>query len=497
MKYLDFFPAIFHDNVLTRSFAIIIIMIRRYIGRCSRPLRWVLEARATAQGMLSLCRDRSSRSAIQLPVLVGISVAGLLASLLSPLPSSARGRTIVQIELADIIHPVTADYLSGGLAHAAEIAATAVIVRLDTPGGLVDSMRAIVEDILASEVPVIVWVGPSGVRAASAGFFILLAADVAVMAPGTNTGAAHPVSAFGAEIDEVMEQKIVNDASAFLRSYASERGRNPELAETAVTNSVAFTAEEALESSLIDAVVKDIEELIQTFDGREISRFDGSQTTLELEGATIDLLEMTSRQRLLSMIMNPNIALVLGLLGVLGLYLEITSPGMIFPGVIGGISLILALFAFNLLPVNLTGSLLILLALGLFVVEATLPSHGVLAMGGVVAIIVGGLMLVEGPIPELRIQLSTVLAVALPLAFITVILVRLIFVSHRKKAVTGRSGLVGSVGTAATEILTEGKVLLQGEYWLAHSKIPISQGSKIRVIQIEGLNLEVKIESEG
>ena len=430
-------------------------------------------------------------------MLVGISVAGLLLGLPSLLPSRAQSRTIVQIELADIIHPVTADYLSEGLAHAAEIDAGAIIVRLDTPGGLIDSMRAMVEDILASEVPVIIWVGPSGVRAASAGFFILLSADVAVMAPGTNTGAAHPVSSLGAEIDEVMEQKIVNDASAFLRSYTAERGRNPELAETAVTESAAFTAEEALEASLIDAVVKDIAELMQTFDGREITRFDGSSTTLEMEGATIELFEMTSRQRLLSMIMNPNIALVLGLLGMLGLYLEITSPGMIFPGVIGGISLILALFAFNLLPINLTGVLLIVLAIGLFVVEATVPSHGVLAMGGIVAMIAGGLMLVEGPIPQLRIQLPTVLAVALPLALITVFLVRLVFVSHRRRAVTGRSGMIGSVGTAATEIFKEGKVLLQGEYWLAHSRTPISQGSKIRVLQIDGLNLEVETESEG
>ena len=425
-------------------------------------------------------------------------MAGLLAGLPSLLPSRAQGRTIVQIELADIIHPITADYLSEGLAHAAETGAGAVIVRLDTPGGLIDSMRAMVEDILASEVPVIIWVGPSGVRAASAGFFILLSADVAVMAPGTNTGAAHPVSSLGAEIDEVMEQKIVNDASAFLRSYAAKRGRNPELAETAVTESAAFTAEEALEASLIDAVVNDIAGLIETFDGREITRFDGSSTTLEMEGATIDLFEMTSRQRLLSMIMNPNIALVLGLLGMLGLYLEITSPGMIFPGVIGGISLILALFAFNLLPINLTGVLLIALAItGLFVVEATVPSHGVLAMGGIVAMIAGGLMLVEGPIPELQIQLPTVLSVALPLALITVFLVRLIVLSHRKKAVTGRAGIVGSVGTAVTEIFKEGKVLLAGEYWRAHSRTPISQGSKIRVLQIDGLNLEVETESEG
>ena len=279
----------------------------------------------------------------------------LAAALPSFFSSAAQGRTIVQIELADIIHPVSADYVEAGLARAQEVGAAAVIIRLDTPGGLVDSMRAIVEDILASEVPVIVWVGPSGVRAASAGFFILLSADLALMASGTNTGAAHPVSSFGGEIDEVMEEKIVNDVAAFLRSYSARRGRNPEVAALAVSESRAFTAEEALDDGLIDAVVGDVAAVIDLFDGQEITRFDDSVETLELEGSTVEVFEMTARERLLSMIMNPNVALVLGLLGLVGLYLEITSPGMIFPGVIGGISLILALFAFNLLPVNLTG----------------------------------------------------------------------------------------------------------------------------------------------
>ncbi len=408
----------------------------------------------------------------------------------------AQGRTILQIELADIIHPVSADYVREGLNEAAEIGAVAVIIRMDTPGGLVDSMRQIVEDILASELPVIVWVGPSGVRAASAGFFILLAGDLALMAPGTNTGAAHPVSSLGGDIEEVMEQKVVNDAAAFLRSYTSRRGRNYELAETAVTESAAFTAEEALENNLIDGVVNDIGDLIETYAGTEVTRFDESIETLDLEGTTITLHEMTSRQALLSAIMNPNIALVLGLLGMVGLYLEITSPGMIFPGVIGGICLILALFAFNLLPVNLTGVLLILLSIGLFVVEATMPSHGVLAMGGIVAMIAGGLLLVEGPIPQLRVQLGTLVAVTLPLALITVFLVRLVFVSHRTKATTGRSGMIGEIGTASTGVFDEGEVMVHGEYWAAHSNQAIPKGSKVRVVQVDGLNLEVESESE-
>ncbi len=476
-------------EVLHYLFDIIKPMIPRYVdrsppgapvGRRSRPAFRSRGSVRVVSGSLAL-------------TLLG----GLLFGLPELRPASAQGRTILQIELADIIHPVSADYVAEGLAYADEIDAVAVIIRIDTPGGLIDSMRAIVESILTSPVPVMVWVGPSGVRAASAGFFILLSGDLALMASGTNTGAAHPVSALGGEIDEVMEQKIVNDATAFLRSYSTKRGRNPELAERAVTESESFTAEEALENEFLDAIVADVAAIIETFDGQEIRRFDDTVETLELSGATVELFEMNSRQKLLSMIMNPNIALVLGLLGMLGLYLEITNPGMIFPGVIGGISLLLAMFAFNLLPVNLTGVLLILLAIALFVVEATVPSHGVLAMGGVVAMVAGGLMLVEGPIPQLRIQPGTVLAVALPLAVITVFLVRLIIVSHRKKAVTGRSGMVGELGTTATEVFETGRVMVHGEYWGARSRSPIPQGSRIRVVEVDGLKLEVETASEG
>ena len=257
-----------------------------------------------------------------------------------------------------------------------------------------------------------------------------------------------------------------------------------------------FTAEEALENELIDAVIGDVAEMVEVFDGQEITRFDDTVEVLALAGASVEVFEMTSRERLLSMIMNPNVALVLGLLGLLGLYLEITSPGMIFPGVIGGISLILALFAFNLLPTSLTGVLLLLLGIALFVVEATVPSGGVLAMGGVVAMVAGGLLLVDGPIPELRIQLATVLSVTLPLAVITVFLVRLVFVSHQQKAVTGSAGMVGITGTATTGIDTHGKVMVHGEYWQAHSQSPIPPGARIRVVKMDGLDLEVETENE-
>jgi membrane-bound serine protease (ClpP class) len=404
----------------------------------------------------------------------------------------AQAPTVVQIEMAEIVHPVSVEFLDEGLAHAGQIGAAAVVVRLDTPGGLVDSMRNMVESILASPVPVAVWVGPSGVRAASAGFFVLLSGDLALMASGTNTGAAHPVSSIGGEIDEVMQQKVVNDVSAFLRSYVSQRDRNPEQAALAITQSESFTAEEALEAGFIDAIVGSVPEFIDRFDGEQIRRFDGTFDTLDLDGATIEVYEMNARQRALATIMNPNIALVLGLFGLVGLYLEFTNPGLIVPGVVGGISLLLALFAFNLLPVNLAGALLIVLAIALFVVEATVPSSGILAIGGVVAMVAGGLMLVEGPIPELRIQLPTVLAVAIPLAVITIVLVRLVFVSHRSKATTGGTGMVGEIGTALTEVFEKGRVLVHGEYWAAHSQQPIEKGARVRVVKVNGLNIEVE-----
>ena len=406
--------------------------------------------------------------------------------------TTAQGRRVVQINLADIVHPVSAAYVKDGLQHAKDIGASAVILRLDTPGGLVDSMRDIVEGILSSSVPVITWVGPNGARSASAGFFILLAGDVAVMAPGTNSGAAHPVTATGQKIEDVMEKKVVSDASAYIRSYTAKRGRNAELAELGVTESRSYTAEEALKNNLIDAVISDPNGIIERYDGKEIRRFDDRPETLHLRGATIETFEMTARQRILSRVLDPNLALILALAGLLGLYVEVTHPGMILPGIVGGISLILALFAFNMLPVNWAGAALILLAIALFVLEGTVTSHGILALGGIVAMIAGGLMLVEGPIPQLRIHFSTTLAVAIPLAAITVLLVRLVYLSHRKKSITGEEGMIGEEGTAKTDIHMEGKVLVHGEYWNASSHRPIPAGARVRVVRVQGLKVEVE-----
>jgi membrane-bound serine protease (ClpP class) len=412
--------------------------------------------------------------------------------LLLQAPASAPAPTIVQINLDDVVHPVSADYIKDGLNHAKDINARAVVLRLDTPGGLIDSMRDIVEAILASPVPVITWVGPVGSRAASAGFFILLAGDVAVMAPGTNTGAAHPVSGTGGQIDPVMETKIVNDATAYLRSYTSRRGRNAALAEKGVTQSQSFTSEEALKENLIDAVIPDVPQIIEQYSGKQVHRINDQVTTLDLRGATVEVFAMTTRQRILSRVLNPNLAFILALVGLLGVYIEITHTGLILPGVLGAISLVLALFAFNLLPVNWAGVALILLAIGLFALEATMTSHGILAMGGIVSMVAGALMLVQGPIPQLRVQLSTALAVTIPVAIITVFLVRLVYLSHHRKSIVGADGMIGEEGIARSDINPEGWVLVHGEYWNAASEKPIPAGSKIRVTKVHGLKLDVE-----
>jgi len=415
----------------------------------------------------------------------------LSAFLLLQAPSSPAP-TIVQINLDDVVHPVSADYIKDGLNHAKEINARAVVLRLDTPGGLIDSMRDIVEAILASPVPVITWVGPVGSRAASAGFFILESGDVAVMAPGTNTGAAHPVSGTGGQIDPVMETKIVNGATAYLRSYTTRRGRNAGLAEKGVTQSQSFTSEEALKENLIDAVIPDVQHIIDQYDGKQVRRINDQVTTLELHGANVEVFEMTTRQRILSRVLNPNLAFILALLGLIGMYIEITHTGMILPGVVGAISLVLALFAFNLLPVNWAGVALILLAIALFALEATMTSHGILALGGIVSMIAGAVMLVQGPIPQLRIQLSTALAVTIPVAVITVFLVRLVYLSYQKKSIAGTEGMIGEEGIAKSDINPEGRVLVHGEYWNAQSEKPIPAGSRVRVRKVTGLKLEVE-----
>jgi membrane-bound serine protease (ClpP class) len=314
------------------------------------------------------------------------------------------------------------------------------------------------------------------------------------MSPGTNTGAAHPVSSSGAKIEDVMEKKVVSDITAYIRSYVGKRGRNVSLAELGVVESRSFTAQEAADQKLIDGVVNDVPDIIRRFNGQQIHRFDGSTRRLNFDGATIENYEMSARQRLLSHALDPNLALILGLIGLLGLYFEMTHPGMILPGVVGAICLILSMYAFNLLPVNWAGAALILLAIVLFVLEASITSHGILGLGGIVAMIAGASMLVEGPIPELRIHLATMIAVTLPLAAIMVFLVRLALKSRRLKSVTGEEAMIGEMGVAKSDIFTGGRVFVHGEYWNASSSAPIPAGAAVRVVKVQGLKVEVEEE---
>ncbi|MFQ5776527.1 MAG: nodulation protein NfeD [Terriglobia bacterium] len=419
----------------------------------------------------------------------------VLAAALALVPLTAGATQVVELRLDDIIQSVTAEYVVNGIKYAEKSDAEAVLLWINTPGGFGDSMREMVDAITTARVPVIVYVAPTGSRAASAGFFILLAADVAVMAPGTTTGAASPTSVGGGEISETMKKKITNDAAAYLRSYTSKRGRNPEVAELAVTEAKSFTDQEALKAGLIEAVVESREQLFERFNSREIERFDGRKQTLALADARVEAWQMTRRQRFLSRIIDPNIAFLLFVFGALGLYIEFNNPGFILPGVVGGICMILALFAFHLLPVNYAGVLLIVLAMALFILEAMYTSHGILAAGGVASMVLGALMLIEAPpIPELRVRWELALGVAIPMAAITILLLRLVVQSRRWRPATGQEGLLGAMGEVRQEIEAgrKGLVLVSGELWRATAPGKISVGQQVRVVSLEGLILRVE-----
>jgi len=399
---------------------------------------------------------------------------------------------VVVIRLDMMIHQVSADYVVRGIRYASEENADAVLLELNTPGGLMTSIREIIQAIFDSRVPVITYVAPSGGSAASAGFFILLSGDLAVMAPGTNTGAAHPVVLGGTDVGKTMEEKLENDAAAYIRSIAQKRGRNVALAEEAVRKSSSFTDKEALDDKLIDAVASSPSEIFAKCDGKAIQRFNDTTTTLHLANAVVEPYPMPRLEAFLAWVADPNIAFILGALGVACLYIEFTHPGMVAPGVVGAISLVLALYAFNLLPINYAGALLILTALVLFALEAKLTSHGVLAAGGIVAMVLGALILVKSPWPEARIHLSTALSVALPLGFITIILVRFAVAAKLRKVVTGEQGMIGALGVAQTDLAPGGKIWIHGELWEARAAERISQGTRVRVREMEGLTLVVE-----
>ena len=404
----------------------------------------------------------------------------------------ADAARVLQIDVDHVIHPLTVEIVSQGLAQAEKNGDSAVLIRLNTPGGLLNATQEVIQEIVSSSVPVITYVAPSGGRAASAGFMILMSGDVAAMAPATNTGAAHPVLMGGAKMDKVMKQKVENDAAAAVRAVADKRGRNSELAEQAVLESKAFTEKEALESNLIDLVANDVPSLLEALDGRTIERFDGRQQTLELAGADVYSYELTTRQRVLLPLIDPNLAFIFLILGALGIYVEFSHPGLVFPGVAGGILAILGLMALSVLPINWAGAALILVGVACFVLEATIVSGGILAVGGVVAMVLGAVMLVDTGIPELSISWATAVGVTLPFALITVFLLRLAVKSFRYKVATGLESMIGEIGEARTPINAKGRVFVHSELWNAASSRPIPSGSKVRIVAVEGLTLTVE-----
>lgn len=416
----------------------------------------------------------------------------LLTALALLLTTNLARAEVLKIVVNDTIQPITAEYIGRALEEAKLHGDQALLIEISTPGGLVDSTRDIINKILESPVPVILYVTPSGSRAASAGFFILESADVAAMAPGTNTGAAHPVMMGGGKMDEVMKQKIENDSAALMRSVAGKRGRNVQVAESAVRESKSFTEEEALKQKLIDIVAANEEDLFKQLDGKTIKRFNGQEVTLKFAGQSIRTYDMTLKQKILSFIMDPNIAFILLAIGALALYAEFNHPGAVLPGTIGIIFILLAAFALNLLPVRHAALLMILGAFVLFALEAKFATHGVLGVGGIAMLTLGALLLVDAPIPEMRVKLVTALAVSIPVGVITVLLMSVALKARRNKVVTGEQGLIGEIGTAQTAFSPAGKVFVHGEIWDASSSLPIAPGQSVVVRGIDGFQLRVE-----
>ena len=410
----------------------------------------------------------------------------------SPAANEQVRPRVVEIRLDMMIHHVSAEYVIHGIKSANDSHADAILLELNTPGGLESSMRDIVSAILNSSAPVITFVAPSGASAASAGFFILEAGDLAIMAPGTNSGAAHPVVLGGADVGKTMEAKIENDAAAYMRSVVVKRGRNPTLAEDAVRKSSSYSDKEALDGKLIDAVLSTPADIFRRYDGQTIKRFNDTTTTLHLKDAEIVPYNMSGLEQFFAWVADPNIAFILGALGLACLYIEFTHPGLVAPGVVGAIAIVLAMYAFNLLPLNSMGVLLILVGIGLLALEVKVMSHGVLAGVGTLALVLGALLLVNSPWPQARIHLSTALGVAVPLSVIVVVLLRFAVAAKMRKAVTGEAGMVDAVGVAKTDLEPSGKVFVHGELWDARARQSIAKGARVRVREVEGLTLLVE-----
>jgi membrane-bound serine protease (ClpP class) len=425
------------------------------------------------------------------PFFVSRFFPALLTGLLWFALCAASSAEVLKIVVDDSIHPITDEYIGRAIAEAERNKDQALLIEINTPGGLLESTRDIIEKILASPVPVIIYVTPSGSRAASAGFFILESADVAAMAPGTNTGAAHPVTLGGGKMDDTMKEKIENDSAALLRSVVAKRGRNVEIAETAVRQSKSFTDQEALSQKLIDYVAPSEDDLFKQLQGKQVKRFNGETITLNLVGEPVRPFGMTLKQHILAYLMDPNVAFILLAVGALALYAEFNHPGAVVPGTVGIVFILVAVFALNLLPTRFAAVVLIFASFILFALEAKFAAHGVLAIGGIVTLTLGGLLLVDAPIPEMRVHLLTALAVSVPLGIITVFLMSIALKARANKVVTGVQGLIGEIGLTQSALSPQGKVFVHGELWDAIASANVPAGQRVVVRQVKGLQLSV------
>jgi membrane-bound serine protease (ClpP class) len=405
----------------------------------------------------------------------------------------AQSGEIHIIKVSGPISPGSADFVVTAIKKASRQEAACLIIALDTPGGLAESMRDIVMATLASKVPVVVYVSPSGARAASAGVMITMAADIAAMAPGTNIGAAHPVGAGGEQVNETMNEKVVNDMVAHARSVAKKRGRNDAWVEKAIRESVSVTETEAVKEKIVDLIAVDMDDLIRQINGRKIE----GKRDLKLDGAVRKVVQESLRTKILKTISDPNIAYILMMIGLAGLYFELSHPGVLFPGVVGGIAIILAFFAFQTLPVNYAGILLIFLAIIFFVLEMKVASYGLLSIAGVTSFLLGSLMLFDSESPEMQISLKVLMPTVILVSGFFIVVAGLVFKTHVSKPMTGDAGLIGETGVVKTKLMPEGKIFVHGEIWNAMSKTPVETGARVKVVKVENLLLEVEpIEQE-
>jgi membrane-bound serine protease (ClpP class) len=415
----------------------------------------------------------------------------MCAALMAAPAARAESPCVVAVDVDGVVHPVTVEILADASRQAANSGCALLLMRIDTPGGFLEATREATETILKSKPPVAAYVTPSGGRAASAGFFLLETADVAAMAPGTRTGAAHPVMLAGTPDDTLMK-KVANDAAASLRAVVERRGRNVKTAESAVIDSKSFTDQEALKEGLIEFIARDEADLLRQISARPVRRFDGTQTQLNLAGARVIEYAPTLRQRVQKSLADPNLALAMLLLGALGVYIEFTTPGLIVPGVAGAILLLLGLASLAVLPLNWSGVALLLLAAALFILELKIASHGVLGVGATIALVLGAVLLIDSPVPETRIRLSTAITLAVPFAAIVIFLLSLIVKARLAPPQTGREAFPGGTATALTDLAPGGQVVFRGEVWQARSTRGVPAGSQVRVTGMDGLELKVE-----